>query len=339
VFTQRRLPFRLVAAISLSVLVFDLLWAALVLGLHVGLELEFLSLPFLPIATIGTAVAFYVGFKNNSAYDRFWEARKIWGGVVNTSRAWANAVLSYVDTDEHAPELHRELIFRQLAWINALRLQLRRRSRFAAWREKRAERFAWVREQQAALRSDWDTELGPLLSAEELASTHAVNNPATQLIRRQGAQLRALVEAGRLELFRQISMMALLDELYTLQGQCERIKNTPFPRQYAYFASLFTWVFVLLVPLGLLSVFDELRAQSAHGNYVPAIALVICSGLIGWVFRIMEFVGDNSEDPFEGGVNDVPMNALCRTIEIDLRQMLGDADVPENERAVHDVLY
>ena len=259
--------------------------------------------------------------------------------MVNTSRAWGNAVMSYVYMDEAHTKVQRELIYRQIAWINALRLQLRRASRFSAWREKQAKKNDWIREQLSALRGDWDTELGPFLSPAELAATAEQRNTATQLLRRQGAELRALTDGGQLDMFRQIELMGLLDELYTLQGKCERIKNTPFPRQYAYFAWLFSWLFVLLVPFGLLSVFKELPAQVGAGNVLPVFAFLFSSTLIAWVFRTMEFIGDNSEDPFEGGVNDVPMNALCRTIEIDLRQMLGETQLPESEQPVADVLY
>lgn len=97
------------------------------------------SLPFAPLGTIGVAVAFYLGFKNNQSYDRFWEARTIWGGIVNGSRNWANQVLSYVSnyhkntnlSDVELHEIHKRLIYRHLAWINALRLQLRKQSTFS----------------------------------------------------------------------------------------------------------------------------------------------------------------------------------------------------------------
>ena len=148
-----------------------------------------------------------------------------------------------------------------------------------------------------------------------------------------------MVPVGNRHIFHQIALMGLLDELYTLQGKCERIKNTPFPRQYAFFAWLFVWLFVLLVPLGLTSVFEDLAGDLAGDNYSSSISLIVSSALIAWVFRIMEFIGDNSEDPFEAGVNDVPMNALCRTIEIDLRQMLGETELPPREQPVAEVLY
>src|SRR5688572_16117200 len=93
----RRFPLKLVLLFAARLAAFSVPYAALVYVLYAYVGLEFLRMPFLPIATVGTAVAFYVGFKNNSSYERFWEGRKIWGGIVNSSRSWATAVLSYVD--------------------------------------------------------------------------------------------------------------------------------------------------------------------------------------------------------------------------------------------------
>ena len=309
--------------------------------LYAQFDLTFLRLPFLPVSTIGTAVAFYVGFKNNSAYDRFWEGRKIWGGIVNVSRTWATNVMSYIDVgddSERAKNARRELIYRQLAWINALRLQLRKTSRFddapARATKQRLERHA------AHLRSNWDDELAPFLSSEELASVSAQVNPATHLLNRQGTVLAGYVSDERLDLFHQIAMMKLVEECYGLQGKCERIKNTPFPRQYAEFSRVFTRVFTFLVPFGLLDVFgDHFGELGTLETWLAVIPMVAASSLISWVFTTMEGIGDASEDPFERSMNDVPMNALCRTIERDLRQLLGETELPAKEERIDNLLY
>jgi putative membrane protein len=317
-------------------------WAAVVFLAYRYLELEFLRVPFLPIATVGTAVAFYVGFKNNSSYERFWEGRKIWGGIVNSSRTWANLVVNYVrpgDDSDEANELRRVLIYRHLAWINALRLQLRKTSRFfvGAVRSTRQRLEA----HKDHMRNDWDKELSPFLSEEELAWASERKNTATHLVRRQGEDIAKELRDKKIDLFHQIDMMKLLEELYTLQGKCERIKNTPFPRQYAEFSRLFTRVFIFLVPFGLLDVFaDQVeKATTTLGSFTPVFPMILSSGLITWVFATMEGIGDASEDPFERSMNDVPMNALCRTIEIDLREFLGETDLPEKEQPIGPILY
>lgn len=341
---QRRLSPKFIVLLFLWSGSYAAAWMVVVYCLYVYAEWQWLKLPFLPISTIGTAVAFYVGFKNNAAYDRFWEGRKIWGGIVNESRTWASAVLAYVGsaTDANATldvEVRRRLIYRQLAFINALRLQLRKTSRFfdhPAWTTRRR-----LKAHDEYLRSDWNAELGPFLDAAELGATTAHVNAATQLLKRQAAELAALHKQGRLEVFHQVDLMQVLRELYGLQGRCERIKNTPLPRQYAELSRWFVRAFVALVPLGLLSVFEQQIANASrdHANLWQLIPMLASAAIIGWVFITMEGIGDSSEDPFERSMNDVPMNAICRTIERDLRQMLGEAELPGPELPRAGILY
>ena len=338
----RRFSLSLMLRFALPTAIRAGLWALIVYGLYAYANLTFLRIPFLPISTVGTAVAFYVGFKNNSAYERFWEGRKIWGGIVNSSRTWATYVISYVDPlndTEEAKATRRELIYRQLAWINSLRIQLRSTSRFFH-RPARVTRARLSRDEDH-MRNNWDQEMAPFLDPDEQAATKAFANPASHMLKRQGQAIAALKQEKRVDLFHQIALMGVIEELYTLQGKCERIKNTPFPRQYAEYSRLFTDVFTVLVPFGLLEVFaDNVEvAQSTTGMLLPIIPMLLSSILITWVFVSMEGIGDSSEDPFERSMNDVPMNALCRTIEIDLRQMLGETEVPEKEKPAGHVMY
>lgn len=340
----RRFRTRQIIVFAAKPLLIASLWAMTVFALYAFAGLHFLRLPFLPISTIGTAVAFYVSFKNNSAYERFWEGRKIWGGIVNTSRSWAAAVMSYVAVDDPSPEacaLRRALIYRQIAWANALRLQLRRVSRFyenPAWSTKRR-----LDAHVDIMRNDWEAELSPFLERTEFNQISAMANSATHLLSRQARSLAELLKGGRLDLFHQIALMERVTESYEHQGKCERIKSTPFPRQYAEYSRIFTYTFVALVPLGLLDVFGA-QVEHAVGvveTIIPAIPMVLASALISWVFTTIELIGDASEDPFERSMNDVPMNAICRTIEIDLRQLLGEPEeaIPAPEKPATWVLY
>lgn len=337
----RRLPRSLVLSLGGMVVAMAAAWAFVVFALYAYAGLRFIRAPFLPIATIGTAVAFYVGFKNNAAYERFWEGRKIWGGIVNVSRTWAAGVLAYIEPGHAEPEaaaVRKLLVYRQLAWINALRLQLRRTSRFfdnpARGTKRRLDAHA------DAMRNDWDKELAPFLG-DELEELSSKKNTATHILQRQAELLAELVRTKKLDLFHQIALMESITEMYTLQGKCERIKNTPFPRQYAEYSRIFTRVFVFLVPFGLLDVFADSidAATSALENLVLLIPMLLSAGLVSWVFITMEGIGDASEDPFERSMNDVPMNALCRTIEIDLRELLGETDLPEKEKPTDMLLY
>ncbi len=300
---------------------------------HLGINT---SIPFAPLSTIGVAVAFYVGFKNNQSYDRFWEGRKIWGGIVNYSRTWGNQVLSYVTlrnaqegiTEDDVRSIQKELIYRHMAWMNALRLQLRAASTFSKDHSKsHSGKFHHGRPEEF----HWKEEVGPFVQESEVEQCRLAKNTATQLIRRQGEALKGLMNKGLIEDFRHMELMHSLEEFYNLQGQCERINNTPLPRQYAFFSTIFVWIFILLLPFGLVGLFQEM----GHGLGWLMIPFHV---VISWIFYTMEIVGDNSEDPFENYINDVPMTALCRTIEIDLRDMLGETDIPEKIQPVNGIL-
>lgn len=338
-YVYRNISPRIVIGFAWKMLVFGTLYGTGVFFLFHWLQhLEIdATIPFLPLSTIGIAVAFYIGFKNNQSYDRFWEGRKIWGGIVNSSRTWGNQVLSLVTlkhtdgkvSQEELERTQKDLIYRHMAWMNALRLMLRRESSFSiSYKSSHTSKY----HQGRPLTEHWEQEVKPFIpNEEELERLKASANPATQLVRIQGDHLRRLLDKGMIEDFRHMELMGTLTELYNLQGACERIKNTPFPRQYAYFSTLFTWIFILLLPFGLIGEFKDM----GHDLMWLMIPFYV---LISWIFYTMEAVGDNSEDPFENFINDVPMTALCRTIEIDLRQMLNETDIPPKIQSENGVL-
>ncbi|GAA4363602.1 bestrophin family ion channel [Hymenobacter saemangeumensis] len=312
-------------------------WSLLVTGCYCyllprGIDIR---LPFLPLSTIGIAVAFYMGFKNSQSYDRFWEARKTWGGIVNNSRTWASQVSGYVSNhfNPSAPltaaalkDKHRELIYRQLAWLNALRLQLRRTTIHDR------HNISYVPHVQLSDGKPGEPLVSTFLPDNECRQVMSQGSPPAQLLHRQSLALQQLFDAGLLDSFRHLDLMQTIRECYNLQGACERIKNTPFPRQYAYFSTIFVWIFILLLPFGLVGEFSKLGTGGSTWLAVPF------SVLISWIFATIEVVGDNSEDPFENYVNDVPMTAICRNIEIDLREMLGETDLPPRIQPFNDIL-
>lgn len=306
--------------------------------LYVFLDWEWLSLPWLPIAMIGTAVAFLVGFKNNASYDRLWEARKIWGGIVNSSRTWGIFVLDFISnkhtaiplSDNELKATHRRLIYRHIAWLTALRHQLRQPRK---WENMNKVYNVEYRKffKVAELENKLEDELSPFLSHEDKSYVLSKKNRATQLIKMQSSDLRALLDKGLIEDFRHMEMENMLKEFYTLQGQCERIKNFPYPRQFATINLYFVWLFILLVPFGMLQEFGKL------GSHMVWLTIPF-STLVCWVFHTMEKIGEATENPFESNANDVPMTALSRTIEIDLREMMDEKEVPAGYEPVNNIL-
>ncbi|WP_316739873.1 bestrophin family protein [Pedobacter aquatilis] len=299
---------------------------------------KWISIPWLPVSLIGTAVAFYVGFKNNQSYDRVWEARKIWGAIVNSSRSWAVMVNAYVRKagagGDEIKTIKTALIYRHIAWLYTLREQLlvptqwehvSLKHLFGRLAAQRRERFGigqfknFLNERQQhhyfQHKKDWE----------------GAANPATQIINLQALQLADLEEAELLHMRRQLDMQNILNDFYDHQGRAERIKKFPLPRQYANLSFIFNCIFIFLLPLGIVAEFAKL------GDF--GVWLMIPSAtIVGWIYVMMELIGDYSENPFEGLGTDVPMLSICRTIEIDMLKILGETDVPKPIQPVNDVL-
>ena len=341
-YVRRGISVRHMLADSWVFVVAVTLWSAAVVYLNEFRSYHFISIPIAPVTIIGIAVSLYLGFKSTSAYNRWWEARQVWGEIINRSRDWGNSVFNLIYAKERKvdPAIHAELIQRHLAWVNAVAFQLRGSSRLEdagsspAFGKRRVFEEAHFHQTRESYRR--------YLSAVELAEMEKNANVATHLLRRQGDRLRELAEEGLLDSYRHVAMMATLGSCYDAQGRCERIKSTPFPRQVANFGLMFTWVFIFLLPLAFVDIFEvetQTHDLSARMSLEYMLVMVPFTVLISWVFFVMERVSDSTEDPFEGGVTDVPISALCRVIEIDLKQMLAAEDVPKPIEPIDGVLY
>ena len=311
-------------------------YALLITSLYSFLDFKFLSIPWAVLPVLGVAISFYLGFKNNSAYDRTWEARKIWGAIVNSSRSWGILARDLVSTinredldEKELKKIRRTLIYRHIAWLYKHRQQLLTHRQWEhyephnkPYREHLAKNFFHLSKEE---------ELSPFLHPTEMNQIMNAKNGATQLIANQSAQLTELRKRKILNDFQHMEMERMLIDFYTQQGKNERIKNFPLPRQYATSSLIFTYLFIGLLPLGLTQAFD------AMGPWMVFMTIPF-TVLVGWVFIIMEIVGDYAENPFEGLAFDIPMTNLCRTIEIDLREMLGEEDLPPPIEPVGNVL-
>ena len=320
--------------------------------LYEVLDQRWLRLPWLPIALVGTAVAFIISFQNNASYGRSWEARKIWGGITNTSRNWGMLVRDFVTNhfaerpaaDHELGEIRRELVHRHVAWLTVMRHAMRTPRPWEQFRNTKTNREWWesiaVREHNIAL----EEEIAPFLPEAECVPLRDKANLAVQLLAIQSRRLRELHERGLLDDFRHMELAKVLAQLVDLQGASERIKNFPYPRQYATLNSYFVWIFILLLPFGVLPEFADIgkeldssfpRIGAAFVWFSVPFSVIVC-----WVFHTMERIGRVTENPFEGGPNDVPISSMARSMEIDLRQILGEdeASIPEPLGPVRDTL-
>lgn len=266
--------------------------ATLVVGAEHFVDLSAFTLPFAPVAVVGGAIGIFVSFRTNSAYERWWEGRKLWGQLVNTSRHFASQVLVYLPKQgEAAGELQRELIHRQVAYVHALRVLLRGED----------------------LRSDPEF-LARL--PDELDGLLRESSPTHALLHRQFERLLAERDAGRLGDLAMQSFDDSLRVLLDVQGGCERIKKTPFPRGYEFMATRLTQAFGVLLPLALVGELD-------NDWIVIPMTMLVC-----FAFTMISEVGRVLEDPFTMFWPALPLSALATTIEINLRQRLGETELP-----------
>lgn len=284
---------------------------------------NFLSLPWQPIAILGTAVAFIVGFKNNASYARLWEARQIYGAIINDSRSFAYTLRDALN--ENSEEV-KTIFYRHFAWLTALRFQLREARAWENMNQKSNIEylsFYNIPEQTTTL----EEELKPYLSSSEYEYILTKKNRATQLSALQSKNLAKLYKDGKLNDFQWNLLQQSLLKFTDNQGKAERIKNFPYPRNFSSITTYLLILFVLSVPFGLLHEFEKLGQGTILENYSVWLNVPF-SMILTWVFITLDTVGESSMNPFEGSANDVPITQISRTIEIDMRDMLNEENLP-----------
>ena len=286
--------------------------------------LTFLSITWVPIALLGTAVSFIVGFKNNASYARLWEARTIYGGIINSSRAFGVAVRDFLPK-ENQHEV-QQIFYRHFAWLTALRYQLREPR---AWENMGTKsnleysKFYSTPEKETLL----EEELKKYLSELERTYILSKKNRATQILALQSKHLNTLAKSNVVNRFEQTQLQTAITNFYENQGRAERIKNFPYPRNFSSITTFLLYIFVFLVPFGLLNEFNKL----GNGTFIEGYSIwlnIPFSLMLTWVFLSLDRVGESSTNPFEGSANDVPISNISRTIEIDMRDMLDEENLP-----------
>jgi len=315
------------------------------------LELTWLKIPWTPLALIGTAVAFVIGFQNNAAYGRIWEARKIWGGIVNTSRTFGMFLQDMIDNDHSTTELTKEelnkeikiLTYRHIAWMTALRYAMRASKPWETAVKHKTNREWDMRPPE--LGSTLEKDLEPYISKDDIEYLKSKSNKQTALLYLQSHHLKSLKDKGVIWEFSFLELENVLKDFFSLQGKSERIKNFPYPSQFATLNHFFMWIFVLLLPLALIPQFAEIGYSLADSNPIISKLFIWFTipfyVIVSWVFHTMERIGRTGENPFEGTANDVPISTIARGIEIDLRQNLGESekDIPKQFIVKHNTQF
>ncbi|CAE6714513.1 hypothetical protein R69619_01244 [Paraburkholderia nemoris] len=291
--------------------------------LYKTLGLTWLSVPLTVVVLLGTATSFIVGFKNAQTYSRAMEAQHIWTSIVSASRLWGVIARDFPADAEDS----KELVYRHLAWLTALRYELRQPRVWESTDKPfnaEYQRFYSIPEREIGIQDLLPLYLHPAETKQVLSSA----NKPTQVLSLQGAAISRLLVSGKISGSFYMELERTLRELIDQQASAERLKNFPYPRQYATINMLFVRFFCLLFPFGLLEEFNKLNdgvTGFMHGNMIWLV--IPFSVMVSWMYTSLEQVGESTENPFEGGANDVPISMLCRTIERELREILGDAEM------------
>ena len=177
------------------------------------------EIPTIIPTVLGTAIAFFIGFNNNQAYDRWWEARKIWGALVNDSRSYTRALINYVDGED---VIVKRMVCRHIGFLYALK---------------------------ASLRGAVDEIHTKYLTEEDLKEIAKHTNAHNALLNIQSRDLQILSKLGAIDGFRFMEINEMLTRFSDSMGMSERIKNTIFPTTYSYLTKVFIWLFVVTFTL------------------------------------------------------------------------------------------
>lgn len=254
-----------------------------------------ISIPLAVPAVLGTVISLLLGFRSNQAYDRWWEARQVWGAIVNDSRTLARQVLNFTGSQYEEDDVHiwrQRMIRRQIAWCYALGQSLRRLNTTVG--------------------------LEKYLSRKEMEYLTRFNNVPMAMLDQHGKDLRRALEEGYINRYQQMEIDKTLTRLCDAMGKCERIKNTVFPSTYSLYIHFSLLLFIAMLPFGVIDYFGFLE--------VPLVVAISAS------FLLIEKMAIHLQDPFENKPTDTPMTAIAGTIEKDLKQLMHDQDLPEDKR-------
>lgn len=263
--------------------------------LIIGLLVNYLTgeyknlIPEMPIAIptfIGTAISVILSFKINQSYDRWWEARKLWGSIVNDSRSFVLQLQSFVSAEKR--DEIKEIAYRHIAWCFSLGQSLRG--------------------------NDPLENLDRFISEKDLKSISKHSNKPLALLQLNTLQIAALREKGALELFSHVQINSTLVNFSNGMGMAERIKSTVFPTTYRLFLHFFIYIFVVTLSIAL---------RNIDSFFEIPLLLVISSA-----FFLLEKSASHLQDPFNNKPTDTAVTTIATNIEINIKQMLDENDVP-----------
>ncbi|MCU0344540.1 MAG: hypothetical protein MUF28_12060 [Ignavibacterium sp.] len=292
--------------------ILSIVWSFVIWLITNKVSAEKFSINFSVIGILGTALAIFIAFRNNSSYSRWWEARTAWSSIFASCRTFTRLIITFTDSHYHqtnyvkerSESFKQEMIYKIIAWANSLRMELRKQD-------------------------DWQS-IHPYLTDEETVQLNKKQNKSNFIKMLIGQRIYKAMADGTLGGFDSFQLEGQLLALANAQSTSERIKHTPLPKQYDYFTRMFVLLFIALLPLGLINFFNQ-----AETSWL----VIPFSVLISAVFVIMERTGAANENPFENLVTDVPLTSICNKIERDLLEMLGSENLPPKLEAENGYIF
>lgn len=265
-----------------------------------------LAISTIPASILGVAISFLIGFRVNSAYERWWEARKIWDMISNESISYGREIITLISpffnnvVDKNEIEnIKKELIKNQIGFLYALKRTLRKQDVFE--------------------------EIQDFFTKEELDFLKIQYNIPSAILQLQSNKIQKIYEKKYTDDFRHIQFDSRIALLTNYMGNCFRIKDTVFPRQYSYYSTLFTRIYAYLLPFILVQ--------------ETGILIIPFTLFIGFIFFALDGIASVIENPFENTLNDTPMNTIVRDVEIVLLQMVGEKNIPNPLKPTEGYLY
>jgi putative membrane protein len=279
-----------------KVLLVNVLLAIAVTIAHGDLGALKITLTPIPFTLIGLPLAIFLGFRNNAAYDRYWEGRKLWGSLIADTQNLARQCQTFIKDAVPADvsklglrdDIRVRILYRAIAYAHVLKHRLRG--------------------------TDHGCELQALLQPEELEQMQRATNHPNFLMLQMGAHLRQCLLENRIDPYLAPVLDNTLSSIVATGIGCERIKTTPIPFSYTLLLHRTAYVYCFLLPFGLVDTI---------GFMTPVVV-----ALVAYTFFGLDQLGDEIEEPFGLQENDLPLDAMCRTIEINLRESLGEKDLP-----------
>lgn len=268
-----------------------IVFAVFVTVMYETYRIERLAFSTAPMSIMGLALSIFLGFRNNAAYDRFWEGRKLWGRFINTTRSLTRRLLTFTEKTEHgAPsEWQRKQVYRIMGYMHVMRHHLRNDA-------------------------DW-SDIEPFFTESELVQLKKESNPPSAVLAWLGRAIRDRYDDKSISAYHQVSLEELLEELMNIQGGCERIKSTPIPLSHTALTHRLVTVYLWSLPFALIASLDY--------------AMPVTVALLAYAFFGLDALGEELEDPFGKDCNDLPLTYISSMIEKNLKERLGEQDLNE----------